>query len=84
MQDIRGSSDQSVPAPALTPPPTNPALATTGGGGSAAAKSFPESEILKITSNGFSRSDAIKELERCNGNADTALAYLIARSLSTK
>lgn len=82
MQNIRGNYEQPLPA---APPQTRqstssggPAPTARGGGG---VQSFPESDILKITSKGFSRSEAIKELDKCNGNADKALVCLLARSL---
>ena len=81
MQNIRGNYEQPLPA---APPQTRqstssggPAPTARGGG----VQSFPESDILKITSKGFSRSEAIKELDKCNGNADKALVCLLARSL---
>ena len=80
MQNIRGNYEQPLPAaPPQTRQPTSTAasLPTATGGG----QSFPESDILKITSNGFSRSEAIKELDKCNGDADKALVCLLARSL---
>ncbi|XP_003383659.1 PREDICTED: desumoylating isopeptidase 1-like [Amphimedon queenslandica] len=82
MQNIRGNFEQPLPA---APPQARqstststarPAPTATGG-----SQSFPESDILKITSKGFSRSEALKELDKCNGDADKALVCLLARSL---
>ena len=44
-------------------------------------RNFPESDIMKIVSSGFTRSEAIEELEKCNGNADVALIQLLGRTI---
>jgi DNA damage-inducible protein 1 len=46
------------------------------------SSTFPEEAILQITSMGFSRQEAVRELSRTNGNVQLALAALLARSLS--
>ena len=43
---------------------------------------FPEASIQKIVDLGFTRDQAILELQRTNGNVDVASAALIARSFS--
>lgn len=46
------------------------------------AANIPEASIQKIVDLGFTRDQAILELQRTNGNVDVASAALIARSLS--
>ncbi|XP_068753466.1 protein DDI1 homolog 2-like [Montipora capricornis] len=46
------------------------------------AANIPEASIQKIVDLGFTRDQAILELQRTNGNVDIASAALIARSLS--
>jgi hypothetical protein len=41
---------------------------------------FPEEVIQRLMKNGFSRQAVIQELAAANGNADQALASLIAKS----
>ncbi|CAD5122502.1 DgyrCDS10926 [Dimorphilus gyrociliatus] len=45
-------------------------------------RTFPESDINKITNYGFSRDQVIEELTRNHGNVDQAIATLFARSLA--
>ena len=47
---------------------------------SSTTPSLPEADILKLTSEGFSRQQAIDELTKANGNVDQALAALFAKS----
>lgn len=42
---------------------------------------FPEASIQRITSVGFTREQAVEELQQCNGNPDLALASLLAKSI---
>ena len=42
---------------------------------------FPEAAIQQITSAGFSREQAVEELQQCNGNPDLALTSLLAKSI---
>jgi len=42
---------------------------------------FPEASIQRITSAGFTREQAVEELQQCNGNPDLALASLLAKSI---
>ena len=48
--------------------------------GAASQNKFPEADIKAITSNGFSRQQAIEELTKANGNAELALVALFAKS----
>lgn len=45
-------------------------------------RTFPESDIIKLTNYGFTRDQVIEELTRSNGNVDQATAALFARSLA--
>lgn len=65
------TSSHPVPhsSPTSQPPPPNQ------------AQTFPEGAIQQITALGFSRDDAIRELRQTNGNAQLALAALLARSI---
>ena len=47
------------------------------------ASTFPEASIRQITSNGFSREQAVRELRKANGDVNTALGALFAQSLSS-
>ena len=42
--------------------------------------SFPEDDIQRLTSNGFSRQQVIEELTKTGGNIDQALMALLAKS----
>ena len=42
---------------------------------------FPEAAIQQITSSGFSREQAVEELQQCNGNPELALTSLLAKSI---
>lgn len=42
---------------------------------------FPEAAIQQITSAGFSREQAVEELQQCNGNPELALTSLLAKSI---
>ncbi len=53
---------------------------TVASGGSRAA-AFPEAKVRRIVNRGFTRSQAIGELERFSGDTDAALASLFAKSL---
>ena len=44
--------------------------------------SLPEADILTLTSQGFSRQQAIDELTKANGNVDQALAALFAKAFT--
>lgn len=46
----------------------------------AGAANIPEASIQRIVDLGFSREQAILELQRSNGNVDVASAALVARS----
>lgn len=48
---------------------------------SSSSQQFKEEDIIRITSAGFSRQQAIEELSRTQGNAELALGSLLARSL---
>lgn len=47
-----------------------------------ASSSFPEQSINEITKKGFTRAQAIAELEATNGDVMKALVSLMARSLA--
>ena len=49
---------------------------------SSEAAPFPEESIQRIIAAGFDRERAIAELSQCNGNAELALASLLAKSLT--
>lgn len=42
---------------------------------------FAESDVRHIVTAGFTRQQALAELQRCNGNAELALASLLAKSI---
>ena len=48
---------------------------------SSSSQQFKEEDIIRITSAGFSRQQAIEELSRAKGNVELALGSLLARSL---
>lgn len=62
-------------SPAVERMQTGPASQSVG------TSPFPEAAIRRITSAGFSREEAIAELQRCGGNAEMALTALLARSI---
>lgn len=51
-------------------------------GSSASTLTFSESSIAKLMNYGFSRAAVMEELRRAHGNADQALAALLAKSLN--
>ena len=71
LQGIRGSSVST---------PFN--VATAGNESTVEDVSFPDEDITRIVSSGFTRTEAIEELKKCNGDADKALVQLLARALT--
>lgn len=69
------SSSQSFPSQSSS----GSAVSTSSSGTGVA--SFPEASIQRIVELGFTRDQAILELQRTNGNVDVAAAALLARSL---
>ena len=65
--------------------PSSSSLSAVGMAGSLSGTgtaNFPEASIQKIVDLGFTRDQAVLELQRTNGNVDMASAALIARSFS--
>lgn len=77
LQGMRGSD---VPPSNPFNPVSNGAAAAAGGIKDDTVK-FPESDVMKIVSNGFTRSEAIDELKKCNGDVDKALVQLLAKAI---
>lgn len=69
------SSSQSFPSQSSS----GSAVSSSSSGTSVA--SFPEASIQRIVDLGFTRDQAILELQRTSGNVDVAAAALLARSL---
>lgn len=55
---------------------------STSSGSMSGIASIPETSIQRIVDLGFTRDQAILELQRTNGNVEVASAALIAKSLS--
>ena len=74
-----------IPLSALQRQPPSPSH--SGGSSQAGTTSkktrriFPETDIMRIVSSGFTRNRAIKELEKCDGNTDVALVRLLGRTI---
>ena len=85
--DVANGYGSVITPPASTqpqhPPPSYSASSsqTSTTSSKESTRSFPESDIMKIVSSGFTRSEAIEELEKCNGNADVALIQLLGRTI---
>ena len=78
-----GGPDGSI----IAPPTSNGTLPQQFGGGSSAnpqtstdKSQFPEADVKRIVSNGFTRTEALEELSTCNGDADKALMALYAKA----
>ena len=69
------SSSQSLPSQSSS------ASGVSSSSSGAGVASFPEASIQRIVEMGFTREEAILELQRKNGDVDVAAAALIARSL---
>lgn len=69
------SSSQSLPLQSSS------ASGVSSSSSGAGVASFPEASIQRIVEMGFTREEAILELQRKNGNVDVAAAALLARSL---
>ena len=69
------SSSQSLPSQSSS------ASGVSSSSSGAGVASFPEASIQRIVEMGFTREEAILELQRKNGNVDVAAAALLARSL---
>ena len=69
------SSSQSFPSQSSS----GSAVSSSSSGTS--VTSFPEASIQRIVELGFTRDQAILELQRANGNVDVAATALLARSL---
>lgn len=69
------SSSQSLPSQSSS------ASGVSSSSSGAGVASFPEASIQRIVEMGFTREQAISELQKKNGNVDVAAAALIARSL---
>lgn len=91
MQGIRavnssGQGPSTVTQP-LPPPSSFPSLGLSPFMGSTSTTSsnsqskYSEAIIKKIMSNGFTRDQAIKELDECKGDVDKAIVQLLARTL---
>lgn len=73
VRPVGGSSVRPVGGSSVRP---------VGRASSSSQHQFPEQDVLQLTSNGFSREAAVSELIRTNGDVDTALINLLAKSLS--
>lgn len=64
-------------------PPATSGLRTGGSSSSTSVtSSIPEASIQRIVDLGFSRDQAVSELQRTNGNVDAAATALVARSFA--
>ena len=68
-----GSSNTSIPS-------SSGASTSSSSASQHSSSPFPESDITKLTSQGFSRQQAVEELTKANGNVDQALVALLAKS----
>lgn len=73
----RSSKDTSQP-PATSGLRTGSSSSSTSG-----TPSIPEASIQRIVDLGFSRDQAVLELQRTNGNVDAAATALVARSFAS-
>ncbi|KAL9971306.1 hypothetical protein ACROYT_G023816 [Oculina patagonica] len=71
------SSAQSFPSQSSSGSAVSSSSSSSGTG----VASFPEASIQRIVDLGFTRDQAILELQKTNGNVDVAAAALLARSL---
>ena len=67
-----------IPLAAIRRQPPSP---SHSGSTTSTRRIFPESDIMRIVSSGFTRNRAIKELEKCDGNTDVALIRLLGRTI---
>ena len=94
MAKVIAQSEQGVPgghssftpqSQSTNPPSPSQSRRTTShvasSAGPAGGQQFPEESIQRLVSAGFSRSAAIEELQRSNGNAELALISLLAKSI---
>lgn len=72
----QSSKDTSQP-PATSGPRTGSSSSSTS-----VTSSIPEASIQRIVDLGFSRDQAVLELQRTNGNVDAAATALVARSFA--
>ena len=73
---IRSANDSSRGSSSSTSSQSTSSASLSG------VASTPETSIQRIVDLGFTRDQAILELQRTNGNVDVASAALIAKSLS--
>lgn len=64
------------------PPATSSLRTGSSSSSTSVTSSIPEASIQRIVDLGFSRDQAVLELQRTNGNVDAAATALVARSFA--